>query len=46
VEGEVRDEVVSDLGIDIMPAEKQGDLSACLEWAYNKLETALRSLDA
>lgn len=44
VEGNVNEEVVDGLRIDIMPAEKQGDLSACLEWAYGKLEKALRSL--
>jgi nicotinamide/nicotinate riboside kinase len=46
VEGDVNGELVNDLGIDVMPAEKQGDLSACLAWAYDKLETALRNLDA
>jgi len=46
VEGDVNGELVNDLGIDVMPAEKQGDLSACLAWAYDKLETALRNLEA
>ena len=46
VEGEINDKLVDDLGIDVMPAEKQGDLSACLEWAYGKLEEALRRIDA
>lgn len=45
VEGDVNEQLVNDLGIDIMPAEKQGDLSACLEWAYGKLENALQKLD-
>lgn len=46
VEGVVNNKLVKDLGIDVMPAEKQGDLSACLEWAYGKLEEALRHIDA
>lgn len=46
VEGDVNEEVVTKLRIDIMPAENQGDLSACLEWAYGNLDKALRSLDA
>ncbi|KAM0706514.1 hypothetical protein Q7P35_005841 [Cladosporium inversicolor] len=46
VEGEVNEKLVNELGIDVMPAEKQGDLSACLQWAYGKLETALRNIDA
>lgn len=45
VEGDVNEKLVDDLGIDIMPAEKQSDLSACLEWAYGKLEKALQNLD-
>lgn len=45
VEGDVDSEVVSKLGIDVMPQDKQGDLSACLEWAYGVLEGALARLD-
>jgi nicotinamide/nicotinate riboside kinase len=44
VEGEVNGNVVRDLRIDVMPVENQGNLSACLEWAYGKLEAALQSL--
>jgi nicotinamide/nicotinate riboside kinase len=45
VEGNINEKVVDDLGIDVMPSENQGDLSACLEWAYGKLEKALQNLD-
>lgn len=45
VEGEVREDVVGRLRIDVMPADKQGDLTACLSWAYTKLEGALQALD-
>lgn len=46
VEGDMNEEVVDALKIEVIPAENQGDLSACLGWAYSKLENALRSLDA
>jgi len=45
VEGEVDDEVVGRLGIDVMPAGTQGNPAACLKWAYEKLEGALLELD-
>jgi nicotinamide/nicotinate riboside kinase len=45
VEGEIDDGVIRRLGIDVMPAETQGDLTASLEWAYGKLEGALLQLD-
>jgi nicotinamide/nicotinate riboside kinase len=45
VEGNINEKLVDDLGIDVMPPENQGDLSACLEWAYGKLEKALQNLD-
>jgi nicotinamide/nicotinate riboside kinase len=45
VEGDIDEKLVDDLGIDVMPTENQGDLSACLEWAYGKLEKALQILD-
>jgi nicotinamide/nicotinate riboside kinase len=45
VEGDINEKLVDDLGIDVMPTENQGDLSACLEWAYGKLEKALQNLD-
>jgi nicotinamide/nicotinate riboside kinase len=45
VEGDINEKLVDDLGIDVMPTENQGDLSACLEWAYGKLEKALQILD-
>jgi nicotinamide/nicotinate riboside kinase len=45
VEGEVHDDVVGMLGIDVMPAHTQGDLTASLEWAYGKLERALLELE-
>ena len=45
VEGELNDEIVGKLGIDVMPAETQGDLTASLEWAYGKLEGALLELE-
>ena len=45
VEGEIDGEVVERLVIDVMPAETQGDLTACLKWAYGKLEGALLDLD-
>jgi nicotinamide/nicotinate riboside kinase len=45
VEGKVNEKLVDDLGIDVMPAENQGDLSACLEWAYGNLEKALQNSD-
>ncbi|KAL1591105.1 hypothetical protein WHR41_00182 [Cladosporium halotolerans] len=44
VEGEVNSQVADRLHIDIMPQDKQGDLSACLEWAFEKLGGALGSL--
>ncbi|KAM0720070.1 hypothetical protein Q7P37_004206 [Cladosporium fusiforme] len=42
VEGEVNEEVAGKLNIDIMTKDKQGDVSACLQWAFGKLEGALR----
>jgi nicotinamide/nicotinate riboside kinase len=45
VEGEIDDEVVGRLGIDVMPAHTQGNLTASLEWAYGKLEGALLGLE-
>ena len=45
VEGQINGEVVGKLGIDVMPAETQGDLTASLEWAYGKLEGALLELE-
>lgn len=45
VEGEVREDIVSRLGIDVLPADKQSDITACLSWAYTKLEGALQALD-
>lgn len=45
VEGEADEQIVGRLGIDIMPDDTQGDLTASLEWAYGKLEGALLELD-
>lgn len=42
VEGQVDDDVVGSLNIDVMMKDKQGDVSGCLEWAFGKLEGALR----
>lgn len=43
VEGEVDGDVAGRLNIDVMTRDKQGDVSACLEWAFGKLEGALRN---
>lgn len=41
VEGKLKEDVVRELGIKAMPESAQGNMTKCLEWAYNVLEDAL-----
>ncbi|KAF2724006.1 P-loop containing nucleoside triphosphate hydrolase protein [Polychaeton citri CBS 116435] len=43
VEGELDQGVTSQLEIETMPADAQGDMTRCLQWAYSVLEGRLRS---
>ncbi|USW48670.1 Putative nicotinamide riboside kinase, P-loop containing nucleoside triphosphate hydrolase [Septoria linicola] len=42
VEGTLNEEVTNKLGIKAMPGSAQGDMTACLNWAYEVLEEALQ----
>ena len=42
VEGKVKDSVVREWGIEVMPESAQGSMTRCLEWAYEVLEEALQ----
>lgn len=41
VEGEVDQDVARKLGIEAMPKQAQGDMTACLKWAYGAIEASL-----
>jgi len=41
VEGKVDQSVAQRLGIDVMPNQAQGDMTACLKWAYEAIEASL-----
>lgn len=41
VEGKLKEDVSQSLGIKAMPTEAQGDMTACLEWAYETVATCL-----
>ncbi|KAK3052074.1 ribosylnicotinamide kinase [Extremus antarcticus] len=43
VEGEVRQDVVDELNVKIMPEGAQGDMTALLKWAYAVLSSALEA---
>lgn len=42
VEGEVKEDVVRELGVRVAPREVAGSLTGCLEWAFGVVEEALR----
>lgn len=41
VEGEPNRELLDQLGIESMPQEAHGNMTACVKWAYEVLEHAL-----
>ncbi|CZT24382.1 related to M.pneumoniae uridine kinase udk [Ramularia collo-cygni] len=43
VEGEIDGEVLGRLGIEAMPDHARGDMTACLQWAYDVLDDALHA---
>lgn len=40
VEGEVDEKAVREAGLEVMPKEAQGDMTACLEWAVATIQRA------
>lgn len=45
VEGEMKQDVLDRLGIHPMPLEAEENMTACVEWAYNVLDEALKPKD-
>lgn len=41
VEGELKTDVCSQLGLQVMPLEAQGNMSTCLQWAYEVVDKAV-----
>ena len=37
----MKQDLATELGIEAMPDEAQGNMTACLKWAYEVLEDAL-----
>ncbi|KAF2218333.1 P-loop containing nucleoside triphosphate hydrolase protein [Elsinoe ampelina] len=44
VEGKVKEDLCASLGIEVMPDTAQGDMTACLQWAYASLDKARTKL--
>ncbi|KAG8624382.1 hypothetical protein KVT40_007449 [Elsinoe batatas] len=45
VEGKVKEDVCANLDVEVMPDTAQGDMTACLKWAYSALDKARMKLN-